>query len=239
MDTIELATPDGRLEAMIARPSGPGPWPGVVVVHDAMGFSADLRRTMELLTGKGYLVVAPNLFSRGRVRCVRSIYRALVSTGDGPAVRDVLAARDHLVAQPDCTGRTAVVGFCMGGGFALLVAPKGFDASAPFYPSLFADYRSVLDGACPVVASFGARDPMLIGKPAKLEQTLTEFGVEHDVKVYPRVTHSFANLTPADPVLRVTGLGYSEDAAGDAWERIFAFFETHLSAAEPPVAESS
>lgn len=239
MDTIELATPDGRLEAMIARPSGAGPWPGVVVVHDAMGFSADLRRTMELLTGKGYLVVAPNLFSRGRVRCVRSIYRALVSTGDGPAVRDVLAARDHLVAQPDCTGRTAVVGFCMGGGFALLVAPNGFDASAPFYPSLFADYRSVLDGACPVVASFGARDPMLIGKPAKLEQTLTELGVEHDVKVYPRVTHSFANLTPADPVLRVTGLGYSEDAAGDAWERVFAFFETHLSAAEPPVAESS
>lgn len=234
MNTIELTAPDGRLEAILARPSGDGPWPGVVVIHDGVGFSADLRRTVRMLADYGYLTIAPNLFSRGRVRCIRTIFRALAFTGDGPPVRDVMAARDRLVAEPDCTGRTAVVGFCMGGGFALLVAPKGFDASAPFYPSLYGDYRAMLDGACPVVASYAQRDPILIGAPRKLDDALTDLGVDHDIKVYPKVTHAFANVTPVDPLLRVTGLGYNEDASRDAWQRIFTFFDTHLTTPEKP-----
>ncbi|GAA5051015.1 dienelactone hydrolase family protein [Nocardia callitridis] len=231
METIELAAPDGSVEALIARPSGAGPWPGVVVLHDAFGFGTDVRTHLTTLAERGYLAIAPNLFARNKVACINAVYRALVFSAEGPQVRDILAARDHLAADPDCTRRIAVIGFCMGGGFALLVAPKGFDAAAPFYPTLFADYRRFLEGSCPVVASFARRDPMLIGKPAKLERALTEFGVEHDIKTYDTVTHGFANITPAEPILRVTGLGHNDEAAADAWQRIFTFFDRHLSAA--------
>jgi len=231
MNTIVLDAPDGPIEAIVARPTGDGPFPGVVVLHDALGPNADIRGTVEMLADYGYLVVAPNLFSRGHVRCIRAIVRALMFTGDGAPVRDILRARDHLVADPQCTGRTAVIGFCLGGGFALLTAPRGFDVSAPFYPGLYGDYRELLEGSCPVVASYAALDPSLIGAADRLDAVLTAQGVDHDIKTYPGVTHGFANVFPGDRLLRVVGMGHDEDATRDAWRRIFDFFDTHLASA--------
>lgn len=229
MNTIRLEAPDGEIDAVLARPAGDGPWPGVVVIHDGLSFGADVRRNVEMLAGRGYLTIAPNLFARGRRHCVTGLWRAMLFTGETPPVRDILAARDRLVGDPACTGRTAVIGFCMGGGFALLTAPKGFDAAAPFYPTLYGNYRTQLQGTCPVVASYGKLDPALIGAPAKLDRALTDLGVEHDIKTYPRTTHAFANVLPGNQLLRVTGLGYNEAATQDAWHRIFTFFDTHLT----------
>ncbi|GAB2563569.1 dienelactone hydrolase family protein [Nocardia heshunensis] len=228
MSTIQLTTPNGTIDAFVATPAGAGPWPGVVVLHDGMGMSADVQAAAKRLADNGYLAIAPNLFARGRVRCVPGMMRELLANGDGTTVKDILSARTQLIGDPNCTGRVAVVGFCLGGGFALLAATKGFDAAAPFYPSGRGNYDEMLRGSCPIVASYGALDPANPRRGPKLERVLSEYGIDHDVKTYPGVTHSFANLTPAEPIMRVTGLGYNEEATEDAWKRIFAFFETHL-----------
>ncbi|MBW0273960.1 carboxymethylenebutenolidase [Nocardia sp. MH4] len=228
MESIEIDTPTGRIDALIARPQGEGPWPGVVVLHDALGINADLRHQLDIVADAGYLAIAPNLFARGRVRCIQQAFRAVAFTGKGPAVGEILAARDRLAEDPDCTGRIAVLGFCLGGGFALLTAPQGFHASAPFYGSLYGDYRTLLDGACPVVASYGRLDPALPGAAHKLETALTAGGVDHDIKTYPNATHSFANVLPGNAVLERIGIGYDAAATDDAWQRIFAFFDRHL-----------
>ncbi|WP_433564973.1 dienelactone hydrolase family protein [Nocardia sp. CA-151230] len=228
MSTIQLTTPDGTIDAYVATPAGTGPWPGVVVLHDMVGVNDDMRTIAGRLVDNGYLAIVPNLFARGRVRCVPSVIRELLSNGNGTTVHDILSARAHLIADPNCTGRVAVVGFCLGGGFALLAATKGFDAAAPFYPSGRGNYEDILRGSCPIVASYGALDPANPGRGPKLERVLTDYGIDHDVKTYPGVTHAFANLTPAESVIRVAGLGYNEEATEDAWNRIFAFFETHL-----------
>ncbi|MFC9999313.1 dienelactone hydrolase family protein [Nocardia sp. NPDC127526] len=238
MSTIELTAPDGPIEALLEVPAGTGPWPGVVVLHDGTGMGADVARTTRMLADHGYLAIAPNLFSRGRVRCVPSMMREIMGNREGQTTRDILAAREHLLADGRCTGGVAVAGYCLGGGFALLVAPKGFDAAAPFYPSGRGNYEEFLRGSCPIVASYGALDPLNPGRGPRLERVLTEYGIDHDVKTYPGVTHSFANQLPVEPLLRVTGLGYSEEATADAWSRIFAFFETHLSAGRPPGEQS-
>ena len=150
-------------------------------------------------------------------------------TKRGRALDDVLAARDHLKALPQCTGRAGIAGFCMGGQFALVMSPKGFDASAPFYGTpLPRELSETLDGACPVVASFGSRDPMGIGAPKKLQRVLDQKGIVNDVKAYPRAGHAFANKLPAQPLLRITAFGYSQAATDDAWARVFAFFAEHL-----------
>ncbi|WP_433603028.1 dienelactone hydrolase family protein [Nocardia sp. CA-135953] len=237
MDTIELDAPDGALEAILARPTGDGPWPGVVVLHDGVGFGPDIRGNVEMLADYGYLAIAPNLFANGRVRCIRAVMRSLIFTGASPAIREVLAARDRLVADSACTGKTAVIGFCMGGGFALLTAPMGFDAAAPFYPGLYGDYRTQLEGACPVVASYAQLDPSLLGAGRKLDRVLTDLGVEHDIETYPGTMHGFANVFGIEPVLRVAGLGYDAEATRDAWHRIFAFFDKHLT--DAPAADES
>jgi carboxymethylenebutenolidase len=227
--TIQMDTPAGPIDALLDVPDGQGPWPGVVVIHDAVGYRPDTESISANIAAAGYIALTPNLFARGGWRrCVRAVVRDLL-TKRGRALDDILAARDHLRSIPQCTGRVGVAGFCMGGGFALILSPKGFDASAPFYGvPLPRHLAETLDGACPVVASFGGRDPMGIGAPTRLHRTLDHKGITNDVKVYPHAGHSFANKLPAQLLLRITGFGYNEAAADDAWARVFAFFGEHL-----------
>src|ERR1700730_3551298 len=152
-------------------PDGQGPWRGVVVVHDAIGYAADNESTSARIAAAGFVTITPNMYSRGgRARCIPSVFRELL-TQRGRALDDILAARYRVQSMRECTGSVGVVGFCMGGQFALVMAPKGFGASAPFYGTpLPRNLNETLDGACPIVASFGGRDPMGIGAPVKLRR---------------------------------------------------------------------
>jgi carboxymethylenebutenolidase len=228
--TIEIDTPAGPIDALLDIPEGQGPWPGVVIIHDAIGYGPDKRSTNAHIARAGYVALTPNLFARGGwARCVTKVMRDVL-TKRGRALDDVLAARDHLQALPECTGRVGIAGFCMGGQFALVMSPKGFSASAPFYGTpLPRELSETLDGACPIVASFGGRDPMGVGAPKKLQQVLDHKGVTSDVKVYPGAGHGFANKLPAQPLLRIAGFGYNQATTEDAWARVFAFFGEHLS----------
>jgi carboxymethylenebutenolidase len=229
--TIEIDTPTGRIDALLDTPDGPGPWPGVVIIHDALGYRSDKESINRRVAAGGYVALTPNLYSRGGfVRCVTKVMRQLLAK-QGQALDDLLAARDHLKALPECTGSVGIAGFCMGGQFALIMSPKGFDASAPFYGvPLPRELSETLDGACPIVASFGGKDPTGRGAPEKLKKVLDDQGITHDVKSYPNVGHSFANKLPAQPLLRVAGFGYNEEATTDAWARVFSFFGEHLHA---------
>ena len=222
---------DGLKAHVATPPVGAGPWPGVVVLHELFGLDDDIRAHADRLAAAGYLALAPDLFSRGgALRCLQGTFRALMS-GEGRAFADIEAARVWLEARPDCTGRVGVIGFCMGGGFALLTAARGFDASAPNYGVLPKDLDAALSGACPIVASYGARDRGISGAAPKLEDALTRAGVVHDVKEYPQAGHSFLNrhpLGPFGPLARVAGVGYHGPSAEDAWGRILRFFDTHL-----------
>jgi carboxymethylenebutenolidase len=224
--TIEIDTPGGPIDALLSVPDGQGPWPGVVVVHDAIGYGPDNESTSARIAAAGFVAVTPNLFSRGgRARCITRVFRDLL-TQRGRALDDILAARDHVQSMPECTGSVGVVGFCMGGQFALVMAPKGFGASAPFYGTpLPRNLSETLDGACPIVASFGRRDPMGRGAPARLRKAVDDKSIAADIKVYPDAGHSFANKLPAQPLLRITGFGYNDAATEDAYRRVFAFFQ--------------
>jgi carboxymethylenebutenolidase len=229
MPTVTLDAPAGPLEALLSVPStGEGPWPGVVLVHDAFGFTDDIKNISRRVADAGYLVVAPRLFGRGGPGCVPKVFRALL-TKQGDAVDDLHTAREFLAARAECTGAVGIAGFCMGGGFSLVMSPKGFAASAPFYGvPLPRPLDETLRGACPVVASFGAKDPMGRGAAKKLEAELTAQNIPHDVKEYPGVGHSFANELAAQPLMRIVGFGYDQAATDDAWNRVFAFFSSHL-----------
>jgi carboxymethylenebutenolidase len=231
MTTIEIDTPNGPIDALLDVPQGQGPWPGVVVIHDALGYGRDKQAINERIAGAGYVALTPNMYARGgRARCITRVMRELL-TQRGRALDDVLAARDHLKARAECTGQVGIAGFCMGGQFALVMSPKGFGASAPFYGTpLPRNLGKTLDGACPIVASFGGKDPLGKGAPEKFRKVTEAKQIETDIKVYPGVGHSFANTLPAQPLLRITGFGYDRAATDDAWSRVFAFFGEHLGA---------
>ena len=223
-----------QLTGHLAVPTGDGPWPGVVVLHEVLGLNDDIRRQTDRLADAGYLAVAPDLYSAGgALRCLVATFRAL-GAGSGPAFDDIEAARGWLTDRADCTGRIGVLGFCAGGGFALLAAPRGFQASAVNYGPLPREPAAALVGACPVVASYGRRDRVFRGAAARLEATLTSLGVPHDVREYPDAGHSFMNrhgLGPFGVIERVAGFSPHEPSAVDAWSRILSFFEAHLGTA--------
>lgn len=236
MPDVTLDTTSGYL----AVPAGPqGPWPGVVVLHESWGLNGDIRAHADRLAAEGYLALAPDLY-RGKsfVRCLRDVFRQL-HTGSGPAFDTIDAARAWLAARPDCTGRAGVLGFCMGGGFALLSAPRGqFSVASVNYGEVPADAERVLAGACPIVASYGGRDPMGAQPPRRLGDALTALNVPHDLKVYPDAGHSFMSTKPAalTPLTRLARLDYKPGSAEDSWRRIFAFFGEHLRSGPAPSA---
>jgi carboxymethylenebutenolidase len=234
MGEVTVRTARGEMPVYVAVPEGGGPWPGVVVIHDAMGMTRDLRNQADWLAREGYLAAAPDLYHGNRsIRCLLSMVRDA-----GRPLGDIDRTRAWLTEREDCTGRVGVVGFCLGGGYALMLTTgHGFDASSVNYGSLPKRVERSLRDACPVVASYGAKDRLLRNVPGRLERALTEAGVDHDVKQYPDAGHSFLNdHDPADvprvvaALTRATGGVYHEPSARDARRRIVEFFDRHLKA---------
>jgi carboxymethylenebutenolidase len=239
---LSITGADGRaVRAVLTLPAGATaerPGPAVLIIHEAFGIDEGMRGAARRFAEHGHASLMPDLFDQPgpRVVCMFRVFRSLMA-GSGPAFNDLDAARRALADRPEVDGsRIGVAGFCMGGGFAIVLAAQGqerYRASAPFYGRLPKD-ADALRGACPVVASFGGRDAPFKGAGPKLEAMLARAGVTHDVKTYPDAGHAFAT-TPKEgffqnvigPILPIHA-AYHEPSAEDAWRRVVAFFNTHV-----------
>lgn len=111
MTELTIGSGEHALSAYLRVPDGDGPWPGVVVLHDALGQTADSRRQVDWLAASGYLAIAPDLYSWGnKLFYIRAVTRDLIA-GKGVTFEDIEAARFALVARDDCTGMVGVIGF--------------------------------------------------------------------------------------------------------------------------------
>ncbi|MGH8981480.1 MAG: dienelactone hydrolase family protein [Acidimicrobiales bacterium] len=229
----DVRTPEqASVPSYVAVPVGEGPWPGVVVLHDVFGMDDDVRRQADWLATAGFLAVAPDLFWwSNKVVCIRAVFKALRARSGRP-FDDVESVRAWLASDSRCNGSVGVIGFCMTGGFALLLANgRGFAVSSVNYGHLPDDLDRVLEGACPVVASYGGKDGQLRGAAGKLERALEAAGVAHDVKEYAGARHGFMNRH--DRIVwrvmeRMGGVGHDAGATDDARSRILGFFAAHL-----------
>jgi carboxymethylenebutenolidase len=237
---VTIPAAGGEIPAYLALPPSGDPEPGVIVVHDMFGMTQDLRNQADWLASAGFLAVAPDLFhGRTKMACVRAVRRDVVAR-QGRTFDDVESVRSWLAGRRECTGTVGVIGFCMGGGLALVLAfGRGFAASSVNYGSApkGACDEGLLVGGCPIVASYGAKDRSLRGAAHRLERLLAGAGVTHDVKEYPGAGHGFLNdhkgaHDPLPAVFTLMGTfmryGYDERSAEDARRRIVSFFDAHM-----------
>jgi carboxymethylenebutenolidase len=232
---VQIPSTDSALAGLLGIPDGAGPFPVVVVVHEVFGIDESMRAQVAKLASLGYLAIMPNLFSRGGARkCLTATFKALTAQ-KGQAFDDVSAARNFALALPQASQKVGVIGFCMGGAFALVLAGRGYDVSAVNYGRLPENLDEILSTACPIIGSFGGSDSSLKGAAATLENALTRHDVKHDVKEYSNTGHAFMNPVQAGPALlrpilkRVLGIAPAPEQAKDAWERIDAFFKQELA----------
>ena len=235
---IPLAGRD-PLPAALAVPAGTGPWPAVVVIHEALGLNDDIRRIAARFAANGYVALAPDLLDGlGPMPfCLVRFARGIGRRGTGRPYRQLDAARAWLAMRPEVDGdRVGVAGFCIGGGLAMLWAADAGPAvrvAAPFYAAVPDRPEEELRGICAVVASYGGRDRVFAGMAARLEPALDALGVPHDVNVYPDAGHSFMNEVGgvAGAIGRRLPMhaGLHEPSAEDAWRRMLAFFGEHLA----------
>ncbi|MFZ1156084.1 MAG: dienelactone hydrolase family protein [Solirubrobacteraceae bacterium] len=230
----ELFLPQSAGSAEPARQVGP--YPGVLVLHESFGLNDDIRRIAARFAEEGYAALVPNLFSHGsRIACLSRVMTDMVRGSIDREIADILAARAALADRPDVDAdRIAVAGFCLGGGFALIAATKpGFRAAAVNYGDV-PKSRSRLDGACPVVASFGGRDRLFGRNMAeRLEAHLSALGVTHDIQTYGDAGHSFFSQYEGwqgwlARLPSPMAVGPDAAASVDGWQRMLAFFEENV-----------
>src|SRR5258706_16269890 len=163
MTTSDISFPaaDGHpMRAAFAAPSDGRRHPGVIVIHEIFGLNDDIRAITGKVADLGYAALAPDLYDGpgSRFICIARTLLTL-SRGEGAAYKDLDAARKFLQQQPgvDST-RIGVIGFCMGGGFALMFAARApIGVVATFYGDV-ANNTEQVRVVCPVLSRYGERD---------------------------------------------------------------------------------
>jgi carboxymethylenebutenolidase len=227
----------------LAVPEGVGTAPGVVIVHDVWGLSDHTRSIATRLASLGFVALAIDLYRRDPEVQVSEPGRWMRAMSDPEVLDDLRQAAELVKGVPESNGRVGVVGFCMGGMYALMAGCSrlGFSAAVPFY-GLLSHRHGILydpDGldpakkpreplamasalSCPLLAFFGDQDTFIpLSDVAELERGLVRSGVASEVVVVPDAGHAFMNDTRIE--------AFRPEAAEMAWERMVEFLRAQLS----------
>lgn len=228
-DRITIEGRDGSFGAYIARPSAL-PAPAVVVLHEVFGVNADIRDHCDALAKDGFLAVAPDLFWRIEPGVDLSVTSeedwqhamGLYQAYDRDAgVRDAEDAVGAVAKLPECNGKVAILGYCLGGLMVFLTAARGrVDAAVAFHGAETEKYLGEAGGIDEPLLMHLAEEDEFMPKPAQAE---IKAGLADKPNVtvysYPGQYHAFS---------RINGAHYDAEAASLANRRTSEFLHQQL-----------
>ncbi len=239
-EEIDFASGSERIKGYLARPSAPGRYPGIIVIHEAFGLVEHIRDVARRFANLGYNALAPDLYCRTGgpdPNDLQKVFPLMFGLPDAQAVRDLEASAAHLSSLAGAAGKVGCIGFCSGGRQTLLFAcsSRKIDAAIDCWggfigratpdalstPSRPTPVMTLLDRlSCPLFAAFGEEDQN--PSPAEAEELRKKAeraGKDVAVKIYEKAGHAFlADYRPS----------YRQVPAFSLWSDITAFFEKRL-----------
>jgi carboxymethylenebutenolidase len=199
--------------------------PGIVVIQEWWGLVDHIKDVCDRFAAEGFVALAPDLYHGKQTGEPDEAGKAMMAMRLDAAAADMGGAVDELVRR---TGRdrVGVIGFCMGGGLALVLAtlrPDAVKAVVPCYgvipwPDAQPDYARM---TAAVEGHYAADDESAPPEAAHaLEAQLRSLGKEATVVVHPGADHAFFNTTRPEV--------YNAEEAANLWRSVIAFFKTHL-----------
>jgi carboxymethylenebutenolidase len=226
---ISYRTSTGQtVHGLLYEPAGHGRHPAIVVIHEWWGLDSWIQQQAQNLAHEGYVALAVDLYG-GKVTTNPQVARQLdMGLNPQQATANVVAAAHYLARQKNVdAGRVGAVGWCMGGGYAALLAihDPALRAVAINYGELPQSRTELMKMHANVLGIFGGADPVVTpSEVASFEQTMRSLGKPIEVKTYPGAGHAFEN-----PNNRT---GYRPADAADAQARMRAFFARELHVAK-------
>jgi len=229
-ESIQVDGADMRLYTSV--PEGTGPFPAVVVIQHQGGVDDFVQEMTQRLASAGYAAVAPELYHRDGPDCQDDGPTRRARLLDVNVIKDVNATVDFLTSHRLVDGeRLGIIGFCMGGRVAYLMAAlqPHVKAAVDYYGGNimvpWGEGPAPIDRTgeihCPLLGLFGEEDtnPSLTDM-RKLDAELAKHGKVHEFYSYPGAGHAFMNRR---------GERYRAEADRDSWPKTLAFFAKHLA----------
>jgi carboxymethylenebutenolidase len=221
---VSYKSGDETVQAILYTPTGKGPFPGLVVIHEWWGLNDWVKEQASKLADQGYVALAVDLY-RGKVATTPDMAHEIMrGVPEDRAKRDLHAAVEFLKSQPNVKkDRIGAIGWCMGGGYALDMALQEPDLAATVinYGHLATDPDSLKKINAPILGLFGAQDHGIPPTDVrKFGETLDQLGKKIDIKIYDDAGHAFENPNNKD--------GYRAADAADAWKRTVDFLALTL-----------
>ncbi len=217
------------VHGIVYTPTGKGPFPGIVVIHEWWGLNDWVKEQASKLADQGYVTLAVDLY-RGKVATTpNEAHEFMGGVPQDRAKRDLEAAFNFLQSQSNIKkDRIGAIGWCMGGGYSLGLALEEPKLAADVinygvydYASLAKDQAAIKKINAPIMGFFGAQDR---GIPTddlkKFWDQLSKLGKKADFSIYPEAGHAFENPNNKE--------GYRPKDAQDAWKKTVAFFASTL-----------
>ncbi|MGH3934113.1 MAG: dienelactone hydrolase family protein [Pseudonocardiaceae bacterium] len=227
LQNVSFASNGSTAHGYLALPES-GSGPGVVVIQEWWGLTSHIGTVANLLAAEGFVALAPDLFGGATTHERDEASRLMQELPVDQAARDLGGAVDYLLDHEAVTSSTiGAVGFCMGGGFVLVLAAQQGDkigAAVPFYGVLGEEYPSFENLSSPVLGHFGEQDQMQSADQVReLAATIErQSGVKPDFRFYP-AGHAFFN----DENLLGT---YDPEQATKAWDATVSFLRERVTA---------
>ncbi len=219
-ESVSYKSGDETVTGYLTLPEAKGRHPAIVVIHEWWGLNDWVKEQAEKFAQQGYVALAVDLYRGKSAASPDQAHELMRGLPQDRAIRDMKAAFDYLAARPDVIkDKIGSVGWCMGGGYSLLLAenePK-LAACVVNYGAMPTNPAIIQKIQAPVLGNFGAEDRGIPTDAVQaFEKAMKADGKTIDVKIYEGAGHAFENPN--------NKAGYRQDAAIDAWARMLGFF---------------